>query len=67
VNVKGKLAVLEFYDTYWARFDNPRRYFANESFSVEKNNAKVFMYWHVTQDSQGDSYLGWGTYGWSLS
>ena len=25
------------------------------------------MYWHVTQDSNGESYLGWGTYKWSFS
>jgi len=67
VDVSGKEAVLAFYDTYWARFDNPRRYFANESFLVGKDSAQAFMYWHVTQDSNGESYLGWGTYKWSFS
>ena len=64
VDVNGKIAVLEFYDTYWSRFNNPRRYFANESFTMGKDDAQVFMYWHVTQDSENDSYLGWGTYHW---
>ncbi len=66
VDVSGKQGVLEFYDDYWARFDSPRRYFANESFEIDSGNAKVFMYWHVTQESGGESWLGWGTYEWSF-
>ena len=66
VDVSGRESVLEFYDEYWARFDHPRRYFANESFEIDAGNAKVFMYWHVTQENDGESWLGWGTYEWSF-
>jgi len=66
VDVSGRDGVLEFYDEYWSRFDNPRRYFANESFEIDSRNAKVFMYWHVTQENSGESWLGWGTYEWSF-
>ena len=66
VDVSGRESVLEFYDEYWARFDHPRRYFANEFFEVDAGNAKAFMYWHVTQENDGESWLGWGTYEWSF-
>ena len=34
VDVAGIDAVMAFYDTYWERFDHPRRYFANEDLRV---------------------------------
>ena len=66
VDLDGKDAILNFFAKYWSRFDNPRRYTANEDFTVDIDGgtATAFMYWHVTQESAGDSYLGWGTYDW---
>lgn len=70
VDLAGKDAILNFFNEYWARFDNPRRYYANEDFTIdgtgEGGTATAFMYWHVTQDSDGESYLGWGTYDWGF-
>ncbi len=66
VNLVGKAAITEFFNVYWGRFNNPRRYYANEDFSIDGDTATAFMYWHVTQDSGGESYLGWGTYDWGF-
>ncbi len=68
----GKTAVLDFFSDYWSRFDTPRRYYANEEFTLdgsgmnEGDTARAFMYWHVTQARDGASYLGWGTYEWGF-
>lgn len=64
VEVVGPDAILQFFENYWGRFDNPRRYYANEDIRIEGNNAEAFMYWHVTQEQGQDSVLGWGTYNW---
>lgn len=64
IDVNGIDAVLAFYDQYWARFDHPRRYFANDDTRVSSDEATVVMYWHVTQESGDSSVLGWGTYDW---
>ncbi|NQV20131.1 MAG: nuclear transport factor 2 family protein [Rhodospirillales bacterium] len=66
VDLAGKDAVLGFFTEYWSRFDTPRRYYANEDFSVDNDTATAFMYWHVTQERDGESYLGWGTYDWGF-
>lgn len=66
VDLAGKDAVLNFFTEYWSRFDTPRRYYANEDFEIDGDTATAFMYWHVTQQSDGDSYLGWGTYDWGF-
>lgn len=66
VDLAGKQAVLAFFEEYWSRFDTPRRYYANEDFVVDGDTATAFMYWHVTQESGGESYLGWGTYDWGF-
>ena len=62
----GAGAIMTFFETYWARFDNPRRYYTNEDIKVEGDNATAFMYWHVTQDLGDISVLGWGTYDWGF-
>jgi len=64
VDVTGLAAVMAFYTDYWARFEQPRRYFANEDYCVSGDAATCFMYWHVTQERHGQSVLGWGTYDW---
>ena len=64
VDVRGIDAVLAFYDDYWARFANPRRYFANADYRVTDTTATCFMYWHVTQERNDRAVLGWGTYDW---
>ncbi len=66
VDVAGIDAVMAFYDTYWNRFDHPRRYFANEDLRVTGNDATCFMYWHVAQERNGLPVLGWGTYDWQF-
>ena len=66
IDVSGKAAVMAFYEDYWRRFDNPRRYYANEDIAVRGNDATAFMYWHVTQERNGQSIIGWGTYEWSF-
>jgi ketosteroid isomerase-like protein len=66
VDVAGIDAVMAFYDTYWNRFDRPRRYFANEDLRIAGSDATCFMYWHVTQERNGLPVLGWGTYDWQL-
>ena len=66
IDVSGTTDIMAFYDYYWDRFDNPRRYYANEDIRVSGHSASAFMYWHVTQEREGRSYLGWGTYDWDL-
>lgn len=64
VDEQGVDAVMAFYDRYWARYQRPRRYFANDDTRIEGDEASTFMYWHVTQESAANSVLGWGTYHW---
>lgn len=64
VEVRGQEAIMAFFENYWRRFDNPRRYYANEDIEVNDDQATAFMYWHVTQELGADSVLGWGTYDW---
>ncbi len=64
IEVSGLDAIMAFFENYWGRFDNPRRYYANEDIRVEGDSASAFMYWHVTQEEGADSVLGWGTYDW---
>lgn len=66
VAVSGREAVMGFYAEYWARFARPRRYFANEQFRIADDRASCFMYWHVTQERNDESVLGWGTYDWAF-
>ena len=66
VEEQGVDAVMAFYDRYWARYQRPRRYFANEDTRIEGDEARTFMYWHVTQESGANSVLGWGTYDWQF-
>ena len=61
---RGKARMLRVFDRYWARFSNPRRYYANEAISVDGETATAFMYWFVTQDDGDRSVIGWGTYDW---
>lgn len=64
VEIKGLDAIMDFFENYWRRFDNPRRYYANEDIRINGSEASAFMYWHVTQEEGEDSILGWGTYDW---
>lgn len=66
IEARGRDAVMAFFDDYWGRFDNPRRYYANEDISVQGIHAEAFMYWHVTQSRDDDSVLGWGSYEWGF-
>ncbi len=66
IEVTGIDEIIDFFETYWGRFDNPRRYYANEDITVGGDTATAFMYWHVTQERGRDSVLGWGTYDWSF-
>lgn len=63
---RGKARMLRVFERYWARFANPRRYYANESISVKGGTATAFAYWLVTQDDGDRSALGWGTYDWAF-
>lgn len=67
VEVHGVDAIMQFFENYWGRFDNPRRYYANEDIRVDGDRASAFMYWHVTQELGLDSVLGWGTYEWGFT
>lgn len=66
VEERGVDAVMAFYDRYWARYQRPRRYFANDDTRIEGDTARTFMYWHVTQEHGASSVLGWGTYHWTF-
>jgi hypothetical protein len=66
IEERGRDAVMVFFENYWSRFDNSHRYYANEEFTVVGSRAEAFMYWHVTQERDGDSVLGWGSYEWGF-
>ena len=66
IDLAGRKAILEMFETYWGRFENPRRYTANERFDVRGDTASAFMYWHVTQARDGESVVAWGTYDWEF-
>jgi len=63
-DTRGKARMRVAFDRYWARFGNPRRYYANEAIHVDGETAIAFMYWFVTQDDNDRSAIGWGTYDW---
>ena len=63
-DTRGKARMRVAFDRYWARFGNPRRYYANEAIDVDGDEATAFMYWLVTQDDDDRSAIGWGTYDW---
>ncbi len=65
-DTRGKARMRLAFDRYWARFANPRRYYANEAISVDGDGATAFMYWLVTQDDGDHSVIGWRTYDWSF-
>ena len=66
IEARGRDAIMAFFENYWSRFDDPRRYYANEDITVQGIHAEAFMYWHVTQARGGDSVVGWGSYEWSF-
>lgn len=66
IHMSGREKIMEFYDYYWKRFGHPRRYFSHDVFDISDNTATAFMYWHVTQEQDGDSILGWGSYNWNF-
>lgn len=66
IEMRGLDAAMGFFENYWRRFQNPRRYYANEDITVHGSRADAFMYWHVTQERDGKSVLAWGTYDWSF-
>ena len=66
VLVEGREAVLGFFDTYWSRFQNPRRYYSNESIVLQSDKAQASTYWQLLQEQDGKSILGWGTYRWEF-
>lgn len=66
IDVRGIDAVMDFFNNYWSRFQNPRRYNANENITVHDSRGEAFMYWHVTQERDGKSVLAWGTYEWGF-
>ena len=63
-DTRGKAKMLRAFERYWARFGNPRRYYANEAITVDGETASAFTYWFVTQDDGDRSAIGWGTYDW---
>jgi hypothetical protein len=63
-DTQGKPRMLRAFERYWARFANPRRYYANEAITVNGETATAFTYWFVTQDDGDRSAIGWGTYDW---
>ena len=64
--VHGKDKVIKVFKQYMERFRSPRRYFANEEISVDGDAAQAFSYWFVTQERDGNSIIGWGTYRWDF-
>ena len=66
IEERGRDAIMAFFEDYWSRFDKPRRYYANEDITVRGAHAEAFMYWHVTQERDGESLIGWGTYEWAF-
>ncbi len=65
-DTRGKERILLGFERYWARFSNPRRYYANEDIAVDGETAKAFTYWWVTQEDGDQSVIGWGTYDWAF-
>ena len=65
-DTRGKPRMLRAFERYWARFANPRRYYANEAIAVDGETASAFTYWFVTQDDGDRSAIGWGTYDWTF-
>lgn len=65
-DVQGLERVRRAFAHYRTRFQNPRRYYANESIQVAGETATAFTYWLVTQEDGGQSVIGWGTYDWAL-
>ena len=63
---RGKGRMLRVFERYWARFANPRRYYANEAIRVDGETATAFSYWLVTQEDGDRSIIGWGTYDWAF-
>ena len=63
---EGREAILNFFDTYWDRFRNPRRYYTNESIILNSDGAEASMYWQLFQERSGESIVGWGTYRWEF-
>jgi len=63
---RGKGRMLRVFERYWARFSNPRRYYANEAIWVDGGAATAFSYWLVTQEDGERSIIGWGTYDWAF-
>lgn len=63
---RGKARMLRVFERYWARFANPRRYYANEAIQVAGATATAFSYWLVTQEDGERSIIGWGTYDWAF-
>jgi ketosteroid isomerase-like protein len=61
---RGKAKMLRVFENYWKRFASPRRYYANESITVDGDVATAFTYWFVTQEDDDRSVIGWGTYDW---
>jgi len=43
-DTRGKARMRVAFDRYWARFGNPRRYYANEAIHVDGETAIAFMY-----------------------
>lgn len=66
VDVMGLDEIMAFYARYWARFDQPRRYYANDDTRIRGDRAHTFMYWHVTQEEREVPVVGWGTYDWNF-
>jgi len=66
IEARGRDAIMAFFEDYWGRFDKPRRYNANHDILVHGIHAEAFMYWHVTQERDDQSVLGWGTYEWGF-
>jgi ketosteroid isomerase-like protein len=66
IDVRGIDAVMDFFNNYWSRFQNPRRYYANEDITVQGSSGEAFTYWHVMQERDGKSVLAWGTYEWGF-
>jgi SnoaL-like protein len=65
-DTRGKARMRLAFERYWARFANPRRYYANEAITVDGETATAFTYWLVTQDDGDRSAIGWGTYDWAF-
>ena len=66
IEARGRDAVMALFDDYGGRWDEPRRYYANEDISVQGIHAEAFMYWHVTQSRDDDSLLGLVSYEWGF-